>query len=99
MIARTLISYGAGPRANPLVSEGKVYTLGAKEIFFVSNGVQAKSSGKRISKGISMRKLRFGVFRVNYSLRATNLFALTGGEQATVSCFDKTNGRELWGGP
>jgi outer membrane protein assembly factor BamB len=90
------ISYAAGPRATPLVHEGKVYTLGAEGQLFCLD----TASGK--VRWAHDFKQEYGIpapvwgFAGHPLIHGDKLICLAGGEGATVVAFDRETGRELW---
>jgi outer membrane protein assembly factor BamB len=90
------ISYPAGPRATPIVSEGKVFTLGAEGHLF--------SLDAATGKVIWSRELRsdFGIetplwgFSAHPLLEGNLLICLVGGDGTTAVAFDKHTGKEVW---
>ena len=90
------ISYAAGPRTTPLVSAGKVYTLGAEGNLLCL----AADDGKVIwshdfKKDFEVKTPMWG-FSGNPLLDGQRLICLAAGEGSTVVAFDKDTGKELW---
>lgn len=56
------MSYSTGPRCTPLVSDGKVWTLGAEEICFASMRPTARRCGRMTSRRSLVPKHRNGDF-------------------------------------
>jgi outer membrane protein assembly factor BamB len=90
------ISYAAGPRATPLVSGGKVYTLGAEGNLFC---LEAKSGAvlwaRDFKKDFDARAPTWG-FAGHPLLDGDKLICLVGGPGSVAVAFDKNTGRELW---
>ena len=90
------VSYPAGPRVMPQVSQGKVYTLGAE-----GNLLCLDASGGKPLWSHDFRK-DFGIkapmwgFAGHPLLDGNRLICLVGGEGSTVVAFDKDTGKELW---
>ncbi len=90
------ISYGAGPRATPLVKDGKVYTLGAE-----GNLVCLKADKGEVlwshdlKKDYKVKAPTWG-FAAHPLLDGQKLICMVGGEGSTVVAFDKDSGKELW---
>lgn len=90
------ISYTAGPRAAPLVSDSRVYTFGAEGNLLCL----AAQSGKLIWS-LDLKK-EFGVkaptwgFAGHPLLEGNRLICLARGDGSTVVAFDKDTGKELW---
>ncbi len=90
------ISYPAGPRAAPLVSDGKVFTLGAEGNLF---GLDAES-GKVLwshdfQKELHIKAPMWG-FAGHPLLEGNNLICLAGGAGSTLVAFNKNTGKETW---
>jgi outer membrane protein assembly factor BamB len=90
------MSYPAGPRASPLVHDGKVYTLGAEGNL---NCLDSKS-GKALwfhdfKKDFYVKTPMWG-FAGNPLLDGDHLVCLVGAENGTVMAFDRNTGKELW---
>ncbi len=90
------VSYAAGPRATPLVSGGKVYTLGAEGNLFC---LDAKSGAviwsRDFKKDFEARTPTWG-FAGHPLLEGNKLICLVGGPDSVAVAFDKDTGRELW---
>lgn len=94
---RYTISYPAGPRATPVVDEGRVYTIGAQGDMFCF--------GARDGKVLWRKDFRkdYGTTLPTWGMAASpvvegrQLITLVGGaDGATVVSFDKATGEELW---
>jgi outer membrane protein assembly factor BamB len=90
------VSYPAGPRAAPLVSNGKVYTLGAEGSLFCLDA----NSGKvlwshEFKKDYSVNTPMWG-FAGHPLLAGKRLFCLAAGDGTTAVAYDKDSGAELW---
>lgn len=90
------ISYASGPRATPLVHDGKVYTLGAEGNLFAFDA----ETGKVIWSADF--KDQFGIptplwgFSAHPLVDGNRLICLVGGKGSTVVAFDKNSGKEIW---
>lgn len=90
------ISYPAGPRVTPTVSQGKVYTLGAE-----GNLVCLEAEGGKLLWSREFKK-EFGIkapvwgFAGHPLVDGQRLICLAGGAGSTVVAFDKDTGREIW---
>ena len=90
------VSYAAGPRTTPLVSDGRVYTLGtmgnlacqeAKDGQLVWSRDFVKEFGLKVPTwGVSAHPL----------LDGDKLICVVGGEGTVAMAFDRNTGRELW---
>jgi len=90
------VSYPAGPRAAPLVSDGKVYSLGAEGNLLCLDA----SSGKVVwshdfKKDFGVKTPLWG-FAGHPLLDGKRLICLAAGEGTTVVAFDKDTGKEIW---
>jgi outer membrane protein assembly factor BamB len=90
------MSYPAGPRAAPLVSDGKVYTLGAEGNLFCLDATNGKVAWARDFKKDFEVKTPVWGFAGHPLLDGNRLICLVGGEGTTVMAFDKISGKELW---
>jgi outer membrane protein assembly factor BamB len=90
------ISYPAGPRVAPLVSQGKVYTLGAEGNLFCLDATDGKVLwSHEFKKDYGIKAPMWG-FAGNPLLDGNRLICLVGGAGSTVVAFDKDTGKELW---
>jgi outer membrane protein assembly factor BamB len=90
------VSYPAGPRATPLVSGGKVFTLGAEGHLFCFDA----SNGKVIwaldfKKEFNIPTPLWG-FSAHPLLDGNKLICLAGGDGSVAVAFDTDSGKELW---
>jgi len=90
------ISYPAGPRVAPMVSQGKVYTLGAEGNLCCL----AEADGKLLwshdfKKDFGIKAPMWG-FAGHPLLDGNRLICLAGGAGSTVIAFDKDTGKEIW---
>ena len=90
------VSYAAGPRATPLISGGKVYTLGAEGDLFCLDALTGKVLWSRsFKKDFQARTPTWG-FAGHPLLDGKKLICLVGGEGSVAVAFDKDTGKELW---
>jgi outer membrane protein assembly factor BamB len=90
------MSYPAGPRATPLVSDGKVYTLGAEGNLFCFAAKDGKVLWSReFKKDYSIPTPLWG-FSAPPLLDGDRLICLVGGTNTTVVAFNKNTGKEIW---
>jgi outer membrane protein assembly factor BamB len=90
------MSYPAGPRTTPLVSDGKVFTLGAEGNLFCLDAANGTVLWSRdFKKDYSISTPLWG-FAGNPLLDGNRLICLAGGSNSTVVALDKDTGKELW---
>jgi outer membrane protein assembly factor BamB len=90
------ISYPAGPRVAPMVSGGKVYTLGAEGNLFCLDANKGKVLWSRdFKKDFGIKAPMWG-FAGHPLLDGQRLICLVGGPGSTVVAFDKDTGTEIW---
>jgi outer membrane protein assembly factor BamB len=90
------ISYAAGPRATPLVHQGKVYTLGAEGHLQCLDATTGKPIWAReFTKDFECKTPVWG-FAGHPLLDGQKLICLVGGEGSVAVAFDKDTGKELW---
>jgi outer membrane protein assembly factor BamB len=90
------VSYPAGPRTTPLVSDGKVFTLGAEGNVFCLDAVTGSVLWSRDFKTDYKIKTPMWGFAGNPLLEGNKLICLAGGSNSTVVALDKNTGREIW---
>ena len=90
------ISYPAGPRTTPVVSGGKVYTLGAEGNLFCLDAANGKVLWSHDFKKDFETKTPLWGFAGNPLLDGNRLICLAGGDGTTAVAFDKDTGKELW---
>jgi outer membrane protein assembly factor BamB len=90
------ISYPAGPRVAPMVSEGKVFTLGAMGNLLCLDGADGKVLWSRDFKQDFGIKAPMWGFAGHPLLDGNRLICLAGGPGTTAVAFDKDSGKELW---
>ena len=90
------ISYPAGPRVAPMVSDGKVYTLGAEGNLFCLDADNGKVLWSRdFKKDFGIKAPMWG-FAGHPLLDGNRLICLAGGPGSTAVAFDKDTGKEIW---
>jgi outer membrane protein assembly factor BamB len=90
------IDYPAGPRATPVVADGKVYALGAMGQLCCLDAATGKVLwGKDLVKDCGADVQTWG-FAAHPLLDGERLITLVGGEGGVVYAFHKDTGRELW---
>jgi outer membrane protein assembly factor BamB len=90
------ISYPSGPRATPLVADGKVYALGAMSDLLCLDA----ASGNIIWSKNLMREYKSGLpqwgFAAHPLLDGDRLICLVGGDGCEVVALHKDTGAEIW---
>jgi outer membrane protein assembly factor BamB len=90
------ISYPAGPRATPLISGDKIFTLGAEGNLACLEAIDGKVIWSRdFRKDFGIPAPLWG-FSGNPLLDGNRLICLVGGKGSVVVAFDKDTGKELW---
>jgi outer membrane protein assembly factor BamB len=90
------IAYPAGPRATPVVGDGKVYSLGAEGNLFCLDAKTGKVIWSRdFKKDFGINTPLWG-FAGHPLLDGKKLICLAGGEGSVAVAFDKDTGKELW---
>ena len=90
------ISYPAGPRVAPMISAGKVYTLGAEGNLFCLNATDGEVLWSRDFKKEFGIKAPVWGFAGHPLLDGNRLICLVGGPGSTAVTFDKDTGKEIW---
>jgi outer membrane protein assembly factor BamB len=90
------VSYGAGPRVAPLVSGGRVYTLGAEGNLFCLNAKDGNIVWSRDLKKDFNAKTPLWGFSAAPLLDGDKLICLVGGEGSVAVALNKDTGAELW---
>lgn len=94
--APVITLYGNGPRATPVVMDGRVYTFGLSGLLTCF----AAEKGARLwqvdtAKDFSPKKLLFGP-SCSPLVEKNAVLLNVGGKGASLVAFDKTNGKVLW---
>ena len=90
------VSYPAGPRTTPVVSDGKVFTLGAEGNLFCLDAKAGSVVWSRDFKQDYNIKTPMWGFAGNPLLDGKKLICLAGGSSSTVVALDKNTGKEIW---
>jgi len=90
------VSYPAGPRTTPLVSDGKVFTLGAEGNLSCLDAATGSVVWSRDFKEDYKIKTPMWGFAGNPLLDGNRLICLAGGSNTTVVALDKNTGQEIW---
>ncbi len=90
------VSYAAGPRTTPIVSDGRVYAVGTMGNLLC---LEAKSGAivwqRDFQKDYALKIPTWGV-SANPLLDGNKLICVVGGEGSVAVAFDKDTGKELW---
>jgi len=90
------VDYPAGPRATPVVNEGKVYTLGTEGNLFCFEAETGKVLWSReFKKDFGVETPVWG-FAAHPLVDGPRLICLVGGQGSVAVAFDKSTGKELW---
>jgi outer membrane protein assembly factor BamB len=90
------ISYPAGPRVMPQVSQGKVYALGAEGNLCCLDAVGGKLLWSHdFKKEFGIKAPMWG-FAGHPLLEGNRLICLVGGAGSVAVAFDKDTGKEIW---
>ena len=90
------VSYAAGPRVTPSVSEGKVYSLGAEGNLLCLDAANGQVIWSRnFKKDFGIATPMWG-FAGNPLIDGDKLICLAGGSNSVAVAFDKRTGKELW---
>jgi len=90
------VSYPAGPRATPVVSDGKLYTLGTEGHLFCFDAATGKKIWSRQFKEDFGTETPLWGFAAHPLLDGNKLICMVGGIGSVVVAFNKENGKELW---
>jgi len=89
-------SYPAGPRTTPVVSEGKVFSLGTEGNLCCLDAATGSVVWSRDFKEDYKIKTPMWGFAGNPLLDGDKLICLAAGSNSTVVALDKNTGREIW---
>jgi outer membrane protein assembly factor BamB len=90
------ISYPAGPRCTPAVSDGKVYTLGAEGNLFAFDADTGEVLWSHDFNREYGAKTALWGYAGHPLVDGNKLICIVGGEGSYVVAFDKNTGKELW---
>lgn len=90
------ISYADGPRASPLVHDGRVYTLGAMGHLFCLDADTGKVIWSKDFVADYKAPVPVWGFAAHPLLDGDKLICLVGGKEHIVVAFDKNTGVEKW---
>jgi outer membrane protein assembly factor BamB len=90
------ISYADGPRATPLVHDGRVYTLGAMGNLFCLNAKDGKVIWSKDFVADLKAPVPLWGFAAHPLIDGDKLICLVGGKDRIVVAFDKNTGEEKW---
>jgi outer membrane protein assembly factor BamB len=91
------IGYPAGPRATPVVSEGRVYTLGAMGDLLCLDAKDGKVIWERhFLKDFELADPPTWGYAAHPLLDGERLICLVGGTNSAMVAFNKDTGKELW---
>lgn len=90
------VSYPAGPRCTPAVSDGKVYTLGAEGNLLALDAKSGEVLWQHdFNKEYGAKTALWG-YAGHPLIDGDKLICIVGGEGSYVVAFDKNTGQELW---
>jgi outer membrane protein assembly factor BamB len=90
------VQYPAGPRASPLIADGKVYTLGTEGNLVCLNAKDGKFNwSHEFKKELNVDSPVWG-FAASPLLDGNKLICLARGHGSTVIAYDKDSGKEIW---
>jgi outer membrane protein assembly factor BamB len=90
------VGYPAGPRVTPLVSGGKVYTLGAMGDLLCLDAIKGEVLwSKNFRTDYNAPTQNWG-FAAHPLLDGERLICIVGGKAGVVAAFHKDTGKELW---
>ena len=90
------ISYAGGPRVTPLVSGGKVYTVGAMGNLFCLDAQDGKVIWSHDYKTEYHARIPVWGSAGHPLLDGDKLICIVGGDGSVAMAFDKNTGKELW---
>jgi outer membrane protein assembly factor BamB len=90
------VSYPAGPRATPVLHEGKAYILGAEGNLFCFDAGDGKILWSReLKKDYSVETPLWG-FSAHPLIDGEKLICVVGGTGSVAVAFNKDSGKEIW---
>jgi outer membrane protein assembly factor BamB len=90
------LQYPSGPRATPVIQDGKVYTLGAMGDLLCLNLADGKIIWKKNLPNDYHAPVQVWGFAAHPLVDGDKLICLVGGEGSLVVAFHKDTGKELW---
>jgi outer membrane protein assembly factor BamB len=91
------VSYPAGPRTTPVVSDGRVFTLGSEgHLFCLKSDSGEVIWSKKFQTDYGREQSPVWGYSANPLLDGDKLICLVGGKGTAVVAFDKETGKELW---
>jgi len=90
------ISYAAGPRCTPTVSEGKVYSIGAEGNLTCLNATDGELIWEKDFIKDFKAKTPIWGFSAHPLVHGDTLYSIVGGEGSVAVAFDKNTGEEKW---
>lgn len=90
------ISYAGGPRVTPLVSDGKVYTVGAMGNLFCLDAATGKALWSHDYQAEYHARIPQWGSAGHPLLDGDKLICIVGGPGCVAMAFDKNSGKELW---
>lgn len=93
---RYQISYPAGPRATPTISDDKVYTLGAEGMLVCLDARSGRVIWQHDLKTKFQVETPMWGFTCHPLCDEKRVYCLTGGSKGILTAFDKNDGRVLW---
>jgi outer membrane protein assembly factor BamB len=90
------ISYANGPRATPVIHEGRVYTLGAMGHLFCLKAEDGKVIWSKDLVTDCKARVPLWGFAAHPLIDGDKLICLVGGKDRIVVAFDKNTGAEKW---
>lgn len=90
------VSYPAGPRCTPTVTDGKVYTVGSMgDLYCLDAGTGKPIWSKNYVKDYGAKVPIWG-FAGHPLVDGDKVVCIVGGENSVAVAFDKDTGKELW---
>lgn len=93
---RYTVSYPAGPRATPVIDEGRVFTIGAVGHMFCFEAKTGDEIWKTDFQKDFGTKMPIWGMAASPLVDGDKLITLVGGEGALIVAFDKATGKEIW---
>ena len=90
------VGYPAGPRASPVIADGKVYTLGTMGNLFCLDADKGTVVWSKDLLKEYLIKISIWGFAGHPLLDGDRLICLVGGEGSVAVAFHKDTGKEIW---